>query len=169
MNMIRDAVISPCGQYRERLTRIWDPNLPRLVWIMLNPSTADGLVDDPTVRKCIGFAMRWGYGSIEIVNLFTIRATDPRKLRQPDDEPPQSWQAYILGPNRDAAIRRAVATADAVCVAWGAHPEADWAGGHLLDGDLLPARVLCIGRTKHGAPRHPLMAAYTDAPEVLRG
>jgi len=61
------------GDYRYHLWRTWDETRPRLLWVMLNPSTADGETDDPTVRRCIGFSKGWGYGSIEIVNLFAYR------------------------------------------------------------------------------------------------
>ena len=77
---LHGAVVSDDGLYRYILTRTWDRSLPALVFCMLNPSTADATVDDPTIRKCIGFAQRLGYGGIIVVNLFAYRATKPREL-----------------------------------------------------------------------------------------
>jgi hypothetical protein len=74
------ASISECGQYRYLLWRAWAEG-PRAVWIMLNPSTADGAEDDQTIRKCVAFAKRWGLAGIEVVNLFAYRATDPKELK----------------------------------------------------------------------------------------
>lgn len=78
--MIKSAIISECGKYRYSLSRIWDENKANVLFIMLNPSTADGDVDDPTIRRCIGFAKSWGYGGIYVGNLFAYRATDPKEL-----------------------------------------------------------------------------------------
>src|SRR5689334_322706 len=76
----RDAVISDCGRYRYLLRRAWDHTRPRCLLIMLNPSTADAEIDDPTIRSCIRLAKENGYGSFEVVNIFSFRATDPKDL-----------------------------------------------------------------------------------------
>jgi hypothetical protein len=76
------AELSACRTYRYRLWRQWDADLAPVVWVMLNPSTADESADDPTIRKCIGFAQRWGYGGIEVVNLYAYRSPDPRQLKK---------------------------------------------------------------------------------------
>ncbi|MDB5297796.1 MAG: hypothetical protein JWO31_3779 [Phycisphaerales bacterium] len=73
------AVLSPCERYRYVLHRWWDESKPAVCWLMLNPSTADAATDDPTIRKCCGFARAWGAGGIAVVNLFALRATDPRR------------------------------------------------------------------------------------------
>lgn len=76
----KGAIISECGRYRFQLWRIWDETKPKVLFIMHNPSTADAEKDDPTIRRCIGFARAWGYGGIYVGNLFPYRATDPTDL-----------------------------------------------------------------------------------------
>jgi hypothetical protein len=106
----KSAILSADGIYRYRLTREWDHLLPPLGWIMLNPSTADASVDDPTIRKCIKFARTWGYGRIEVVNLFAFRATNPKELRFTLDP---------IGPDNDDHIKQMVSEALDVVCAWG--------------------------------------------------
>jgi len=139
------ATFSPCRVYRYTLTRVWDEDAPALAFVCLNPSTADETRDDPTMRRCIGFARRWGFGSMVATNIFALRSTDPGGLRRVDDP---------VGPGNDRAIRRVVRSADTVIAAWGAH-------GAYLDRQtrvmkLLPETALCLGVTKAGAPKHPL-------------
>src|SRR4051812_5648202 len=80
--MIKTATISDCGTYRYRLGRSWEPSMPRLGFVMLNPSVASADIDDPTIRRCIGFAQRLGFGSIDVGNLFAYRATKPKDLKE---------------------------------------------------------------------------------------
>src|SRR5262249_14212908 len=95
----RAAVISDCGRYRYSLTRRWgDAAEPRALFVMLNPSTADAEQDDPTIRRCIGFAKAWGMGSLEVVNLYALRATDPAALLSAPDP---------IGPKNDTMITSA--------------------------------------------------------------
>lgn len=82
---ISDAIISDCGKYRYALTRIWDSGKPKVMFVMLNPSTADAHCDDATIRRCISFAKSWGYGGIYVCNLFAFRATDPKELLSVDN------------------------------------------------------------------------------------
>lgn len=79
------AVISQCGRYRYNLARVWDSRKPKVLFVMLNPSTADADIDDPTIRRCRGFAMDWGFGGLDVVNLFAFRATDPKSLLLEND------------------------------------------------------------------------------------
>lgn len=78
--MIKGAEISKDGIYRYSLSREWDKNKPKVMFLMLNPSKADSEIDDPTIRRCIGYAKDWGYGGILVGNLFAYRATDPIEL-----------------------------------------------------------------------------------------
>jgi hypothetical protein len=115
-----------------------------VLFIGLNPSTADHEFDDPTVRRCLGFARRWGYSRLDLVNLFAYRSTDPLGLRTAADP---------VGPQNDQVVQDLVAMADLVVAAWGN-------GGHGFDRvqdiwPLLPD-VYCLGITQTGSPRHPL-------------
>ena len=143
------AVLSECGTYRYRLERAWSDD-PRDVWLMLNPSTADATLDDPTIRRCVGFSRRWGAGGIVVANLYALRATDPAELeRHPDP----------VGPANDAHIADVVQHAwrdgARIVCAWGAHPFAASRALDVAEGlrDMLP---VCLGTTRSGAPRHPL-------------
>lgn len=154
--VVRDAVLSTCGRYRYHLARWWNGGsmLPA-VFVMLNPSTADAMIDDPTIRRCVGFAQAWGLGGVVVVNLFAFRATDPTQL--PSDA------ATAIGPDNDEHLREVIATAAEagapLIAAWGAHPSADRARvEHVASFDGF-ARAECLGMTKSGAPRHPLYVA----------
>jgi hypothetical protein len=145
------ALISSCGTYRYRLTRYWGPGCT-LPFVMLNPSAADAAIDDPTIRRCMGFARREGAGGIVVVNLYACRATCPEDLKRPHNP---------FGPsNADALMNvalAAVATRMPVACAWGAM-------GGLFGGDRgaiplfrkMGATLVCLGRTASGMPRHPL-------------
>jgi hypothetical protein len=142
----RSAIFDPTGAYRYSLTRLWEPSLPRLCFVMLNPSTADAERDDPTIRRCVGFA-RWGYGGLEVVNLYAFRATRPDALfRAPDP----------IGPENDRHIREAVARAALVVAAWGNHGAKGNRGMATLP---LLTEVYCLGMTALREPRHPLYTA----------
>lgn len=144
----RDAVISDCGTYRYLLRRTWDAKRPRLLYIMLNPSTADADIDDPTIRSCIRLAKGIDYGSFEVVNLFAFRATDPAELAKASDP---------IGPANTGTIDRAVGRCDIVVCAWGAHPMAERRSIAIRNNlrSWRPA-IFCFGKTKSGAPKHPL-------------
>lgn len=108
--MKKTATISDCGKYRYNLTREWDDSLPRLLFVMLNPSTADDEVDDPTIRRCISRAKGNSFGSVEVVNLFAYRATNPDELKRTEDP---------VGPENDKHIIEAVNRAHTIIIAWG--------------------------------------------------
>lgn len=152
--MHKAAIISPCGQYRYTLSRIWDPTLPILAWCLLNPSTADAMVDDATVRRCIGFARLWGYGGIFIVNMFAFRSRYPKQLRIVDDP---------VGPENDNYILDTVARFDTV-VGWGgngdSYPDRVRSVTELLE-QCYNRRPMCLGTTRTGQPKHPLFIPYS--------
>ena len=139
-----DAVISYCGRYRYALWRTWDSTLHQVTFILLNPSTADAIKNDPTIRRCIGFAKIWGYGSIAIGNLFAYRATSPSVMKEAVD---------AVGPDNPSWLMTLLE--NDLCVAgWGTH-------GSWLDMDKwacqkYPGRFQCLGVTLNGHPKHPL-------------
>jgi hypothetical protein len=123
-----------------------------MVWCMLNPSTADANVDDPTIRRCIGFALREGYGGIYVVNLMAYRATDPADCLAQSDP---------IGPENDDYLERAARNTGIVVCAWGAKAP-EWIvkrGICHISGDIAGAGLVCLGTTKDGSPRHPLYVA----------
>lgn len=157
MPELKAAVISPCGTYRYRLARIWDKSLPRLGWIMLNPSTADAEVDDPTVVKCGTYARRWGYGGILVCNLYALRSPHPHMLRQHPDP---------VGPDNDEHLRALLAGPADVVGAWGA-----LASNSRVDAVLaMPGseRLLALRETKTGQPGHPLYLSLSLTPTPWR-
>lgn len=121
------------------------------MFVGLNPSTADETADDPTVRRCMAFAKRWGYGGIYMLNLFALRSTDPRALRAAPDP---------VGPGNDShLVMYADKLAHLVIAAWGVHGPFQDRGLYvreLLRATLSPSALLCLGTTKGGHPRHPL-------------
>jgi len=151
--MDRSAVISRDGRYRYALRRVWDTTKPTLLFIGLNPSTADARVDDPTLRRCIRFARTWGFGQVTVANLFAYRTPSPSELRRARDP---------IGPRNDAWLRRLIGDADEVAVAWGNH------GSYLARDRTVLAmleRPKCLGVSRRGLPKHPL---YIRATTTLR-
>lgn len=146
MNLISTATVSDDGMYRYDLTRGWGPGR-WVLWIMLNPSTADAMDDDPTVRRCRGFTRAWGYSGLVVVNLYAYRATNPHELIRADDPIGPANKRAIEGWLRHDRVDLAVA-------AWGAR----WAdlGIPRLNVEGMGRDLWCLGRTKGGHPRHPL-------------
>lgn len=147
--MERNAQLSACGRYRFSLCRRWDWQRGQCLYVMLNPSTADAFEDDATIRSCIRLAKSYGLGAIEVVNLFAWRATDPKNLpAKPSD---------AIGPGNHTAIETALERSEKVICAWGAHPYAARSAPAVLDliGLYKPV-AYCLGKTKAGAPKHPL-------------
>lgn len=163
------AEISECGRYRYHLLRQWHrpgPSLGTVVFLMINPSTADATQDDATIRKCMGFADIWGYHGVSITNLFALRSREPKALCEPNyltgDE--------LLGPDYDRHLFLTVIRAPLIVPAWGC---ADTLRRRTVLSER-PAKVLarireinpdvpimCLGRSKDGTPRHPLMLPYS--------
>ncbi len=161
------AVLSTCETYRYLLGRIWDPALPVIVWVMLNPSTADHMKADPTIRKCIGFSTRWGGGGIVVANMFGWRSTDADMLLvQSDPVGPWNEQAIEYAMSLTTPALPAVAGWGKIRTRWNARA---WQVTNMLRG------AHCIGVNENGTPRHPLMIKYatprlplTDARSNLR-
>lgn len=150
------AVFSPCRAYRYQLSRVWDAAAPRVNFLMLNPSTADAFVLDPTVRRCVGFAQAWGAGSLTVTNCFALRSTDPAGLRAVADP---------VGPDNDASIVSAATAADTVIAAWGVH--ATYLDRERHVRELLRTADVTLHTlrlTKHGHPGHPLYLPGTSEP-----
>jgi len=150
------AVYSDCERYRYTLTRTWDEGAGRVLFIMLNPSTATEVQNDPTVERCERRARALGYGAFRVCNIFAYRATDPRDMRA---------QADPIGPENDAAILDSLTWTQDTIAAWGSHGEHMGRGdamATLLRGAGVQARHL--GLTKGGQPKHPLYIGYNVQP-----
>jgi len=142
----KGADFSPDKIYRYSLWRIWDANKPFVLFIGLNPSTADENEDDPTIRRCINFARSWGYGGLYMANLFALRATDPEEMKS--HERP-------VGEDNDKVLMELAKKAGLIVCAWGTH------GTHLSQENhvyelLKTYNLMCLGTTNNGHPRHPL-------------
>jgi len=159
--MTRYAEISTCGAYRYRLERTWDCGLPRCAWICLNPSTADDQRDDPTVRKIIGFSSRWGYGGFALFNVLALRSADPRTLLTHDAPRGPGNEPWRIAQWCDAV------SPDWPILAWGAvHKRFEIMAMECFAA--LPKQARCLGYTKDGNPRHPLMLPYSTRLEIFR-
>jgi len=164
-----DAIISDDGQYRYALSRLVQTTGPKLLWVMLNPSTANAAVDDATIRKCLGFSRKWGIGSFRVVNLFALRSKDKTAL----------WTGTeIIGPENDRHIDVMARWADQIVCAWGAKEKIP-----PRYRESRPARVMellqtstknrgipvfSLGTTRGGDPLHPLMVPYAAERQEYR-
>lgn len=145
VEQLTEATADVRGDYRYVLTRTWDSAAEPVVFVMLNPSTADATVDDRTVRRCIWFAKREGFGGIIVVNLYAYRATNPRVMFAAEDP---------VGPANDAIIAEHT-RGRTVIAAWSYHAEPARTE-QVLELLSEAAAVFVLGLTKHGHPRHPL-------------
>lgn len=153
------AILSPCGLYRYRLWRAVGLAPGRVLFVCLNPSTADALIDDPSVRRMAGFAKAWGYGRLDVVNMFAFRATNPKDLGRALD---------AVGPENDSHIRQAVAEANLVVAAWGGSIPTKFAARRNSMRRLFEGKtVMCLSKTEGGDPRHPLYLPRSVPLEVL--
>ncbi len=145
------ATLSDCRKYRYRLWREWGAG-PALTFVMLNPSTADATLDDPTIRRCMGFARAWGFGRVEVVNLFAWRSPKPYDLLRPNDP---------VGPLNDAAIEDVTSGSKRIVLAWGSHQEIRKIlapRAEVVFEKLKKLRVPIgnLGTNSDGMPKHPL-------------
>lgn len=150
------ATYSLCENYRYALTRSWGTGV-RIVFVMLNPSTASEIRNDPTVERCERRARALSGGAFRVVNLFAFRATDPRDLKA---------APHPIGAGNNTALRQAVDWGDLILCAWGVH------GAHLDRGRTVEALLRAqpkplhhLGLTKDGHPRHPLYLSYAITPQ----
>lgn len=158
------AVISSDGRYRYRLSRHWSEG-PEATFIMLNPSTADAEADDPTIRKCVGFAKHWGMGGIFVGNLFAIRATKPADMMSAYDPVGPDNRGHL-----DWMCERAAKNGGRVICAWGVdgcHMDQDRTFmGWMLMANITP---MALRLTKDGHPWHPLYVPYRAEPVPFVG
>ena len=152
------AVYSDCERYRYRLTRIWKPATQRVLFIMLNPSTATEVQNDPTVERCERRARTLGYGAFGVCNIFAYRAMDPKEMRAQSDP---------IGPENDISINAAAAWATHIVCAWGTH------GAHLNRGLEIarilrtqPKPLMHLGLSIADHPKHPLYISYKVQPQL---
>jgi hypothetical protein len=154
------AIISACGQYRYHLWRQWNASLACMCWLMLNPSSADDKEDDPTIRKCIGFAKRHDCGGISVRNVFALRATDPTGLlRHPDPFGPEN-EDYLMS-------ARNVSLLTILVLGWGTKKGGKRLAHHYkrAENACVIQKPYCFGVTKDGDPGHPLYLPY-DSPKM---
>ena len=149
--LLSSAEIDATGRYRYSLVRhltAKPSDRQRVLWIMLNPSTADASHDDPTIRRILSFSRAWAFDEVEVVNLYALRATDPNELKK--------W-AGPVGPINDLAITLAVDRAELVVAAWGVRGGPSRRADFVLElADCSGFTLQCFGTTKNGQPRHPL-------------
>ncbi|KPF89254.1 MULTISPECIES: DUF1643 domain-containing protein [unclassified Novosphingobium] len=149
--MYRDAVISPCSRYRYSLTRKWGDG-PQVLFVMLNPSTADATTDDRTIGRCISFADSWGFGSLVVGNLFAFRTPSPAELMSADEP---------VGPENDHWLEKLGEQASLTVAAWGN------AGSYLGRAALVSPRLVrphFLRLTSAGQPSHPLYVSGDTRP-----
>jgi len=149
------AHFSVCHQYRYVLWRTWEPNKKFAMFVGLNPSTADAESDDPTIRKCVGFARRWGYGGVHMLNLFSYRATNPKQMLHVDEP---------VGEATNQWLAKYAAASEIVVACWGAHGAHRERWKDVCEVHLSYARLSCFGLTRSGMPRHPLYIGYETVP-----
>ena len=150
------AVFSDCRQCRYRLWLQWDEQ-PPAVFVMLNPSTADEIENDPTVERCERRARAMGYGGLRVANIFALRSTDPQALYGHHDP---------IGQQNDAAIIESVTGSGIVVCAWGSHGNLNKRGEHVLQ--LLRAAGITphyLKLNRDGTPQHPLYIGYALTPK----
>jgi hypothetical protein len=150
------AVFSACGTYRYALWRTWDANLPAVLFIGLNPSTADAVHDDPTIRRCLGYARAWGCGSLRVANLFALRTPHPEQL----------WQAADpIGPENDDWLAALSADAGLIVACWGN------LGAQRQRAAQVQTRLpelACLGVTRQSQPAHPLYLRKDLQPQLYK-
>jgi len=157
--MNNGAIISECKNYRYSLWRIWDNSKPKIMFLMLNPSTADETKDDATIRRCTGFSKDWGYGGFYVCNLFAFRATNPNELLKQDNP---------FGDRNIFETRKLVDKVDKVVCAWGNKPIIKKVLKGQSEFNLLSItadKLYYLELSKDNTPKHPLYLRKTLIPQ----
>jgi len=143
----RHAAFSRCKTYRYSLERVWESKAPlkRVVFIGLNPSTADHRVDDPTIRRCMGFAQSWGFNALSVVNLFAYRTPYPDELKKAIDP---------IGPYNVTHLGKIIRQADLAIACWG--KDGSWMKQDVRLARRFGNKLRCLAINKDGSPAHPL-------------
>jgi len=162
--MNRGALLDKTGTYRYALWREWDGELPPVLWVMLNPSTADADVDDATIRKCVTLSKQFGYGCLAVANLFSFRATDPKNLHE------FCKQGDPIGPHTDSFLSEMnIPGLDVIC-AWGSNIPKQFSDRPRQVLDLLvKANTFALRLSKDGHPWHPLYLPSSIKPMPWKG
>ena len=151
--MNKTALLSADNIYRYQLSRIWDEEKPKILFIMLNPSTADEFVEDPTIRRVVNYAKDWGYGGVYVGNLYAFRSTDPKGLKCIADP---------IGPENINHIQTLISLVDKVIYAWGnEQKEPNWL-------KKIVETPYCIEISKKGIPKHPLYLKKCLIPQIYK-
>ncbi len=158
----REAVFSPCRTWRYRLAQIWNEDKEPLYWLMLNPSTADEIKNDPTVERCERRARMWGYGGSVVFNIFAYRATEPKHMRAAQDP---------IGPENDKWIRELaeISKTNMVIGGWGEHGEHLARGRKVMDMfNQSGGKLYALKQNASGNPAHPLYIGYEKEPFLMK-
>ncbi len=153
--MKNTATFSECRNYRYALWRTWDNSKPVVMFVGLNPSTADESTDDPTLTRCINYAKSWGYGGVCVANLFAFRATEPLEMKKSNDP---------IGRENDKWLKNLASKAGLVVAAWGNY------GSYLgrsSEVKALISNMYCLKINKSGEPAHPLYQAAKLKPAPM--
>ncbi|MEM1320846.1 MAG: DUF1643 domain-containing protein [Bacteroidota bacterium] len=142
--MEKRASLSSCRRYRYALFRHWEDRLPGVLFVGLNPSSADEEQDDPTLRRCIRYAQAWGYGHLCMVNLYAFRHPSPKGLFKAADP---------IGPENEQHLRRYLSQYLDCVLIWGNHGAKN---DRYLEVLKLIEKPLCLKINKNGQPAHPL-------------
>ena len=153
--MKSDAVFSACREYRYALWRTWDASEPYVMFIGLNPSTADETKDDPTIRRCMSYSKAWGFGGLCMVNLFAFRATEPANMMSANSP---------VGSENDVWIKQLANQAGLIVAAWG--NDGSFMGRSKIVMDMIPD-LMCLKINKTGEPAHPLYQPACVLPKKI--
>ena len=148
-------MIDDTGFYRYSLGRVWLPDEPTVMFLLLNPSDADANKDDPTVRRCIHFAKSWGYGGLCIGNLFALRSSNPELLKGHPDP---------VGPDNDNALMRMAKASSLIVAGWG-NIRTDFSARERHVVGLFGGHLHCLAVTKQERPAHPMARGKSRIPD----